>query len=58
VVYNLYSVYLLLTNTTQKIRKDTLERLREHGKMGDSFDSVVNRLLDEVDDDFKDEDEI
>ncbi len=50
-----------MLNTTQKLGKVTLERLREHGKMGDSFDSVVNRLLDEVEDDDSeevDEDEI
>jgi len=34
--------------TTQKLELDTLHRLRQHGKMGDSFDGVVNRLLDEV----------
>ena len=34
--------------TTQKLEEETLERLRDHGKMGDSFDSVVNRLLDEI----------
>jgi len=34
--------------TTQKLEEATLERLRDHGKMGDSFDSVVNRLLDEI----------
>ncbi len=34
--------------TTQKLEETTLERLRDHGKMGDSFDSVVNRLLDEI----------
>ena len=50
-----------MANTTQKLGKITLERLREHGKMGDSFDSVVNKLLDEVEDDDSeevDEDEI
>ena len=41
--------------TTQKLDEETLERLREHGKMGDSFDSVVNRLLDEVEDDDSEE---
>jgi len=34
--------------TTQKLEEETLVRLRDHGKMGDSFDSVVNRLLDEI----------
>ena len=41
--------------TTQKLDEETLERLREHGKMGDSFDSVVNSLLDEVEDDDSEE---
>jgi len=26
----------------------TLDRLKKYGKMGDSFEKVVNRLLDEV----------
>ena len=43
--------------TTQKLEETTLERLRDHGKMGDSFDSVVNRLLDEIEDEEIDEDD-
>ena len=35
--------------TTQKLDKETLERLRDHGKMGDSFNRVLNRLLDKID---------
>ncbi len=35
--------------TTQKLDKETLERLRDHGKMGDSFNGVLNRLLDKID---------
>ena len=46
-----------MSSTTQKLEKDTLERLRHHGKMGDSFDSVVNRLLDECETD-EEEDEL
>ena len=34
--------------TTMKTTKRTLERLKDHGKMGESFEKVVNRLLDEV----------
>jgi len=45
-----------MLNTTQKLGKVTLERLRVHGKMGDSFDGVVNRLLDEVES--EDEEEV
>jgi len=36
--------------TTQKLDEDTLERVRDHGKMGDSFNGVLNRLLDKIDD--------
>jgi len=43
--------------TTQKLEEATLERLRDHGKMGDSFDSVVNRLLDEIETEDFEEDE-
>ena len=35
--------------TTQKLDKETLERLRDHGKMGDSFNRVLNKLLDKID---------
>lgn len=37
-------------NTTQKLDEDTLKRVRDHGKMGDSFNGVLNRLLDKIDD--------
>ena len=35
--------------TTQKLDKDTLERVRTHGKMGESFDRAIDRVLDEID---------
>jgi len=35
-------------STTMKISRETLDRLKEHGKMGDSFEDVVNGLLDGV----------
>jgi len=34
--------------TTQKLEKETLRRLKKHGMMGDSFDDVLNRLLDDA----------
>jgi len=34
--------------TTQKLDKDTLERVRTHGKMGESFDRAIDRVLDEI----------
>jgi len=46
-----------MQNTTQKISKDTLKRLREFGKMGETFDDVVNRLLDDTDEELEDVDE-
>lgn len=30
------------------VKKSTWERLRKHGNTGDSFDDVVNKVLDEV----------
>jgi len=38
-----------MSSTTMKVSKETLARLREQGGMGDSFDDVVNRLLDDAD---------
>ncbi len=37
-----------MSQTTMKVSKETLRRLREQGKMGDSFENVVNRLLDDA----------
>ena len=37
-------------NTTQRLEEETLDRVRDHGKMGDSFNRVLNKLLDEIDD--------
>ena len=32
--------------TTQKGKTDTITRLQKYGKMGDSFDDAVNRVID------------
>jgi len=37
-----------MSSTTMKLKRETLERLREHGRMGDSFEQVVKRLLDDA----------
>jgi len=37
-----------MSKTTQRLDQFTLERFRKHGKMGDSFDRVANKVLDEV----------
>ena len=37
-------------NTTQRLEKETLDRVHDHGKMGESFNGVINRLLDKIDD--------
>ena len=38
-----------METTTIKIKPGTIERLKALGKMGDSYDTVINRLLDEHD---------
>ena len=40
-----------------KMSRDTLNRLKERGKMGDSFENVVNRLLDDSEEIEEEEDE-
>ena len=37
-------------NTTQRLEEETLDRIRNHGKMGESFNLVLNKVLDEIDD--------
>jgi len=37
-------------STTQKLERETLERVRNHGKMGESFNRAIERVLDEIDD--------
>ncbi len=47
-----------MSKTTAKFSRETLERIKDHGKMGDSFEDVINRLLDEteeIDEDEKDD---
>jgi len=47
----------MMEQTTGKLSKSTLSRLKEHGKMGDSFDDAGNRVLDEVEGIDEEEDE-
>ena len=37
-----------MPKTTMKLSKETHERLKQRGKMGDSFEEVLNRLLDQT----------
>jgi len=46
-----------MARTTMKLSKETLQRLREFGKMGDTFEDVVNRLLDDTKDELEIEDD-
>jgi transcriptional regulator len=39
------------SQSTIRCSKETQSRLKGHGKMGDSFEKVVNRLLDEAEKD-------
>ncbi len=40
--------------TTMKTNTGTLDRLRNHGKCGDSLDNVLNKLLDKIEDKLED----
>jgi len=37
-------------NTTQRLEEKTLDRIRNHGKMGESFNVVINKVLDQIED--------
>jgi len=37
-------------HTTQRLEEETLDRIRNLGKMGESFNVVLNKVLDEIDD--------
>ena len=39
-----------MKHTTQRLEEETVDRVRNLGKMGDSFNGVINRLLDKIDD--------
>lgn len=41
---------IMSKTSSMKTTTDTLDRLRTHGKMGDSLDNVVNRVLDKIED--------
>jgi len=41
-------------DTTQKLEKSTLERVRKHGKMGDSFNSALSKVLDQLEEKLED----
>ena len=47
-----------MASTTIKLAKDTVERLKERGEFGQSFDEVVNRVLDESEDPDDGEEEV
>jgi len=46
-----------MSQTTMKTNTGTLDRLRNHGKCGESLDNVLNKLLDKIDDKLADVEE-
>ena len=36
--------------TTIKVSKETARRLKCHGRMGDSFETVVTKMIDDIED--------
>ena len=46
VKYINYMNLIIIMNTTIPITKKTKERLKKYGKMGETWDSLINRVLD------------
>ena len=44
------TLFTNVKNTTQRLEEETLDRIRDHGKMGDSFNQVLEKVLNEIDD--------
>jgi len=42
-------------NTTQRLDHSTLNRIRKYGKMGETFDQVLSKVLDRIEEGEKDE---
>lgn len=42
-------------NTTQRLDLSTLNRVRKYGKMGETFDEVLSKVLDKIEEGKKDE---
>jgi len=42
-------------NTTQRLDHSTLNRVKKYGKMGESFDVALSRVLDKIEAGEKDE---
>jgi len=34
--------------TTMRVSKTTLDRLKKHGDFGDTYDTIINKLLDKI----------
>jgi len=41
-------------NTTQRLDHSTLNRIRKYGKMGETFDQVLSKVLDRIEEEEKD----
>jgi hypothetical protein len=41
---------IMKNKATVSIERDTLNRLKKYGSMDDTYDSVLNRVLDELED--------
>jgi len=38
-----------MTGTSIRVSKETRDRLKEHGQKGESYDELLNRLLNQAD---------
>jgi len=44
-----------MSNTTQRLDLSTLNRVRKYGKMGETFDQALSKVLDKIEEGKKDE---
>lgn len=47
-IYMSYVAIVMSDVTSIRVRRETKERLEKHGRMNESFDELINRILDEV----------
>lgn len=46
-LHNKYVKCMTDEDTSIRLRMSTRDRLKQHGAMGDDYDAVINRMLDE-----------
>ncbi len=47
-------IFMSNLHTTQRLGHSTLDRVKKYGKMGESFDEALSKLLDRIEEEEKD----